>query len=208
MNKMIFPVVAGIIIAIIGTILTVNPFQQEEPVLKVSGYVESNKILQQNLAKHDLHLSSPIKLFKSGDIAKYCSFFTDAEKQSLVEYCTSTELKDKDNNFLGNIHMVGSVDEPKIAMVLIQTDSEMSQLDSVMTVYDAVVQSLVCDCWAEQKPGNLENVGQWVDGLRQFHLSDTKQHSKSSVIDLEGKSLQLELTANEDGYLWQFFIYY
>src|SRR5574339_1031956 len=168
MNKMIFPVAAGIIIAIIGTILAVNPFQQEEPIQKVSGYVESNKILQQSLAKHDLHLSSSIKLFKSEDIEKYCSFFTDAEKQRLVEYCTSTELKDKDDNFLGNIHMVGSVDEPKIAMVLIQTDSEMSQLDSVITVYDVVVQSLICDCWAEQKPGNLENIGQWVDGLRQF----------------------------------------
>lgn len=208
MNKMIFLVIAGIVIAIISIVLAVNPFQQEEPMPKMSGYVESNRILQQNLAKYNLHLLSPIKLSKSEDIEKYCSFFTDEEKQSLVEYCTSTELKDKDNNFLGNIHMVGSVDEPKIIMVLIQTDSEMSQLDSVMTVYDTVVQSLVCDCWIEQKPGNLENIAQWVGGLRQFHLGDTKPHSKSSVVELEGKSLQLELTTNEDGYLWQFFIYY
>ncbi len=208
MNKMIFPVISGIVIAIIGIVLAVNPLQQEEPMPKMSGYVESNRILQQNLAKHDLHLSSPIKLSRSEDIEKYCSFFTDEEKQNLVEYCTSTELKDKNDNFLGNIHMVGHVAEPKIIMVLIQTDSEMSQLDSVMTVYDTVVQSLVCDCWTEQKPGNLENIAQWVDGLRQFHLGDTKPHSKSSVVELEGKSLQLELTTNEDGYLWQFFIYY
>lgn len=208
MNKIIILAASGIAAVLIGIALFVmTAGQHDEPLQKSSTYIEANSILKQNLAARDLNLSSPIKLFKPDDIQKYCSFFTDKDKQSLVQYCTSTELKDKDNNFLGNIHMVGSVDQPKIILVLIQTDHDMSQIDSVKSVYDTTIRSLVCDCWDAQKPGNLENVSQWVDGLKQFHLSDTKPHSKSNVIKLDGKSLQLELTTNDDGYLWQFFIY-
>src|SRR5574338_541021 len=210
MNKIILFVVAGVAAVLIGTVLfTFNQSKsQVETSQQSSVYVEANSLLKQKLAEQNLQLSSPIKLSKPADIQKYCSFFTDKEKQSLVQYCTSTELKDKDNNFLGNVHMVGSVDQPKIVMVLIQTDHDMSQIDSVKTIYDTTIRSLVCDCWDVQKPGNLENVGQWVDGLKQFHLSDTKPHSKSNVIKLDGKSLQLELTTNDDGYFWKFFIYY
>jgi hypothetical protein len=89
---------------------------------------------------------------------------------------------------------------------LIQTNSA-SDLDEVKTVFATVSDVVVCDCWAEKKPGALDDIGQWVDGLYQFYTSDTKPHSKSNVLPLEGKSLQLELSTNEQGYLWQFFIY-
>ena len=210
MNKKILSAVAGAVAIAIGIgLFASGQFQSHtESLQKTSAYIEANSLLKQKLAEQNLQLSSPIKLSKPEDIEKYCSFFTDKQKQDLVQYCTSTELKDKDGNFLGNIHMVGPADAPKIVMVLIQVDPMMSQLDSVITAYDTTIKSLVCDCWSEKKPGNLDTVGQWVDGLRQFHLSDTKPHSKSNPLTLDGKSMQLELTTNQQGYLWQFFIYY
>jgi hypothetical protein len=104
--------------------------------------------------------------------------------------------------------MVGSSDEPKIVLVLVQVDPFMSQIDSVKNIVDVTIQNLVCDCWNQVQPDGFQNTAQWVDGLRQFHLQDTKPHSKSKEITLSGKVLQLELTTNKDGYLWQFFIYY
>jgi len=181
-----------------------------EPMLEKieSKYVTANSLLKQKLAENQIQMSSPIKLSDPKDVEKYCSFFTSEEKQQLVQYCTSTELKDQNGVFLGNIHMVGTKDEPKIALALIQTDDSASNLDSVKSVFAILSDTLVCDCWAQQKPGGLDNIGQWVDGLYQFHQGDIKPHSKSNPIFLDGKSLQLEITTKEEGYLWQFFIYY
>ncbi len=204
-NKKILYIAAGIVIVLIATILL--PINNEGQQIQKTSYLEANSLLKEKLAEHEISMSSPIKLQEPDDIKQYCTFFTNAEKQKNIEYCTSTELTDKDGKFLGNIHMVGSSDEPKIVLVLIQTDPLMSQIDSVKISIDTVVQNLVCDCWHQVKPDNFENTAQWIDGLRQFHQGDTKPHSKSKQLTLENKSIQLELSTNKDGYLWQFFIY-
>lgn len=204
-NKKIPYIAAGIAIILIAAVLLST--NDEVQQIQKTSYAEANSLLKQKLAEHEISMSSPIKLQEPDDIKQYCTFFTNAEKQKNIEYCTSTELKDKDGKFLGNVHMVGTSDEPKIVLVLIQTDPLMAQIDSVKTVFDAIIQNLVCDCWHQAKPGNFESTAQWIDGLRQFHLGDTKPHSKSKQLTLEGKSVQLELSTNKDGYLWQLFIY-
>lgn len=207
MKKTIPIVSAGVLITIIGIVILLQTPSPQPIIEKTeSPYITANSLLKEKLAENQIKMSSPIKLSDPNDIKKYCSFFTSDEKQQLVQYCTSTELKDANDAFLGNIHMVGSADEPKITLALIQTD-DSSNLDLIKIVFGIVTDNLVCDCWAQQKPGGLDSIGQWVDGLYQFHQSDAKPHSKSNPIQLGGKSLQLELTANEDGYLWQFFIY-
>lgn len=177
------------------------------PSVSTSAYVENNLALKQKLSEQGISMSSPIRLQTKDEIQKYCSFFADSEKQKLVEYCTSTELKDGNGKFLGNVHMVGLKDVPQMVLVLIQTDPYMSQIDSVKKVFDTTVQELVCKCWVAVKPDNFANIGDWIEGLRHFHTSDTKPHSKSKQIVLEGKTLQLELTTNTEGYLWQLYIY-
>ncbi len=172
-----------------------------------SKYLENNLILKQKLSEQGISMSSPIRLQTKDEIQKYCSFFADAEKQKLVEYCTSTELKDWNGKVLGNVHMVGLKDVPQMVLVLIQTDPYMSQIDSVKKVFDTTTRELVCTCWGEVKPDNFANIDDWIEGLRHFHTSDTKPHSKSKQITLEGKTLQLELTTNTEGYLWQLYIY-
>lgn len=210
MKKLVPIIVVAVIAGIIGILIFLQA-PSEFPEIEQNNetpslYMSSNLSLKEKLAEHKIQMSSPIKLSNQEDIKKYCSFFTSEEKQQVVQYCTSTELKDADGVFLGNIHMVGTAEEPQIVLALIQTKSD-SNLDPVKTVFATVSDVLVCDCWDEQKPGGLADMGQWVDGLYQFHTSDTRPHSKSNLLPLEGRSLQLEMSTNEQGYLWQFFIY-
>lgn len=212
MNKATPIVIGTVIVILIGVaIATSNFLPLQEPQIEQKeqslSYLTINKLIKEKLESQQIHMSSPIKLSRQDDLQKYCSFFTDPAKQELVEYCTSTELKDVHDDFLGNIHMVGSPNEPKITLVLVQVNQTMGQIDSVKTIFDTTVQSVVCDCWAQQKPGGLDNIGQWVDGLQQFHQSGSKPHSKSNDLILDGKTMQMELSQNEGGFLWQFFIY-
>lgn len=207
MNKKILYV--GIAIAIVIVSISIASFNSmtSSQNVSTSKYLENNLILKQKLSEQGISMSSPIRLQTQDEIQKYCSFFADSEKQKLVEYCTSTELKDSNGKFLGNIHMVGLKDVPQMVLVLVQTDPYMSQIDSVKKVFDTTTQELVCKCWEDAKPDNFANIGDWIEGLRHFHTSDTKPHSKSKQIVLEGKTLQLELTTNTEGYLWQLYIY-
>ena len=174
------------------------------PELKVT-YIESNAKLKESLALHGISMSSPVTLSTIKDIEKFCSFFADKNKQDQVDYCTSTELRDSGGEFLGNIHMVGSRNMPKIVLVLIQTDPFMQDLDEIKSVYDVVIENLVCNCWEDVKPSKIGTVSDWVDRQKDFHISDVKPTSKSNL-SIMGMSLQMELTTNTEGYLWKLLI--
>ena len=150
-------------------------------------------------------MSSPIKLINRNYLEEFCTFFENEDLQNQVDYCTSTELRDSEGKYLGNIHMVGSRQMPKIILALIQTDPFWQNLDDVKTVYTVVIEDLVCDCWNEVQPGDIETVAGWVDKQRDFHTSDTKPTSKSNL-SLSGMQLQMELTTNTEGYLWKLLI--
>ncbi|MDP3780978.1 MAG: hypothetical protein AABX15_04195 [Thermoproteota archaeon] len=169
-------------------------------------YTDANAQLKEALSSEGISMSSPVTLKEKTDIDKYCTFLKDKEKQSLVEYCTSTEIRDSDGEFLGNIHMIGSPSFPRLVIVLVQVDPLMSQIDSVKTVFSIVTKNLVCNCWEEKKPGGFETVSSLIDGLHQFHTGDVKPHSQSNQISIEGKSMQIELTTNTQGYLWELLI--
>lgn len=201
-NKKILYGAAGAAAIVISSVLFLTT--EQTPHVQ---YLEYNLLLKEKLADKQISMSSPIKLQKQEDIEQYCAFFTNQEIQKLTEYCTSTEITDHSGNFLGNIHMVGSPYKPKIIMALIQTDPQMTQLESVKTIFDTVIQNVVCDCWEKVKPDGMDSVSQWVEGLRRFHQGDTQPHSKSKQLALASKTVQMELTTNKDGYLWQLFIY-
>lgn len=166
---------------------------------------ELNSILKSSLASKKISMSTPLKI-SGGSIAKYCTFYSNAEKQRSVEYCTSTELKDLDGKFLGNIHMVGNTDSPDAVLGIIQTDPHMSNLDSLKATYEIMVESLVCDCWQDQKPGDLESVSSWIDIAKSHHLEAKGITSSSKITGLAQKQLVLEVTTNTEGYLWKFII--
>ena len=168
-------------------------------------YTEANSKLKESLSSHGISMSSAVKLGTTKDIEKFCSFFGDENKQTQVEYCTSTELRNSEGEFLGNIHMVGSQQMPKVVLALIQTTPFMKDIDDIKSVFGVVIEDLICDCWEEVKPGQIETIGSWIDNQREFHTSDTKPTSKSNL-SLEGYKLQMELTTNQEGYLWKLII--
>lgn len=165
-------------------------------------YTDANLKLKESLSSHGISMSSAVKLGTTKDIAEFCSFFEDENKQTQVEYCTSTELRNSKGEFLGNIHMVGSQQMPKVVLALVQTNPFMKDIDDIKSVFGVVIENLVCDCWEEIKPGQIETIGSWIDKQREFHTSDTKPTSKSNL-NLEGYNLQMELTTNQEGYLWK-----
>lgn len=168
-------------------------------------YIDSNSILKSSLASKGISMSSPLKL--TGDsITKYCNFYKYNTTQNTIQYCTSTELKDSDNNFLGNIHMIGTTASPNAVFGIIQTDPQLSQLDSIKITYQIMVESLVCDCWQDHKPGKLESVSAWIDAAKSHHLDGDRMTSNSKISGFPEKKLFLEITTNAEGYLWKLII--
>ena len=188
------------------TAISANNTAVPIPITSIDfSYVDSNSLMKSSLAAKGISMSSALKI-SGGSIAKYCAFYSDVEKQNTIEYCTSTELKDSDGKFLGNIHMVGSMDSPSAVLGVIQTDPYMSSLDDIKSTYQVMVESLVCDCWQDQKPGNLESVSSWIDAAKSHHLEATNTTSSSKIAGFAQKQLLLEVTTNTEGYLWKFII--
>jgi hypothetical protein len=212
MQKKIFTYI-GITIVILSIVISVSLTLKDDeekfntlslPELEFT-YTESNLELKNNLELHGISMSSPLKLTTRSHLDEFCTFFENIELQNHVEYCTSTELRDPDGKYLGNIHMVGTKQMPKIILALIQSDPLMKNLEHVQIVYTTVVKDLVCDCWKDVQPSGIATVADWVQKQRDFHTSDTKPTSKSSL-NLSGMQLQLELTTNTQGYLWKLII--
>lgn len=175
------------------------------PITPIILSYDSNSALKSQLASKGISMSTPLKI-SGGAIAKYCTFYSNPEKQNSIQYCTSTELKDSEGKFLGNIHMFGSANSPDAVLGVVQTDPYMSNLDSLKITYQMMVESLVCDCWQDQKPGNLESVSAWIDAAKSHHLEATGTTSSSKLSGLAQKQLILEVTTNTEGYLWKFII--
>jgi len=168
-------------------------------------YEGANSELKENLNLYGISMSSMIEI-RGSNIEKYCSFFSDPAKQKLVEYCTSTEISDLESIFLGNIHMVGSTEKPRLVMAILQADPKMSQIENIKTIFETVTETLVCDCWEDMKPGGYDTIKDWIEALSDFHTIGDKSSSKSSPIQLDEKKIQIELTTNVDGYLWKLFV--
>jgi len=202
--------IAIVAISVVASVSLISNYGDEKfntfslPELEFT-YDDSNSKLKEKLAIFDISMSSPITLINRNYLEEYCTFFENEDLQNQVDYCTSTELRDSEGKFLGNIHMVGSRQMPKIILALIQTDPFIQNLDDVKTVYKVVIEDLVCDCWNEVQPGDIQTVAGWIDKQRDFHTSDTKPTSKSNL-SLSGMQLQIELTTNTEGYLWKLLI--
>lgn len=204
-KKLLLSIVFGIVIS---TILLVFQFSNSETVEFDSmslSYIETNKKIQTQLVPYNIPMSSPLKI-NGFSIEKYCTFFSDTHVQNSIEYCTSTELLDSDGGYLGNIHMVGIPNSPKYIIGVIQMDPMGSQLAEIKIIYKTIIESTVCLCWEDIKPGDFENISDWIDAANNHHLDAKKTTSKSEIKGLAQKDLLLEITTNNEGYLWKFIV--
>ena len=207
--KLIIAGVVGILI-ISGIVLGVGMQSNELKIESIDEfsftYNDANSKLANSLHSTGISMSSAIKLDTISDIEKYCSFFSNELIQEQVDFCTSTELRDSEGVFLGNIHMIGSRGMPKMVIAILQTDPFMTELDEIKTVFDVTIENLVCECWNEVTPNGLLSVNEWIDKQREFHTSNTKPTSRSNLL-LNNINLEIELTTNFEGYLWKLIIY-
>ncbi|HXV38838.1 MAG TPA: hypothetical protein VD699_04635 [Nitrosopumilaceae archaeon] len=200
------------VVAAIAAIALVISYNGKSETPKVDSlsldftYDEANSVLKQSLQSQGIAMSSPLKFLKQQDIEKWCKFFSDSEKQKLVEYCTSTEIKDPNGNFLGNIHMVGSPDAPKLVLVVLQSNPALDNMNQIKSVFGTVTKELVCNCWEDIKPDDYETIESWIDALRDFHTSGNQPHSESKTISLASKHMQIQLTTTKEGFVWEMLI--
>ena len=206
-KKIIAPAIVGAAIVIIA-ISALIPGEKESEVnletLSVS-YTQTNKNLQTALDIHKIPMSSPLKL-NGFSIEQYCTFFSDEQLQNSISYCTSTELLDERGQYLGNIHMVGAPSNPWYVIGVIQADPTTSQLEEIKTVYQTMIEHIVCNCWEDEKPGGFDTVADWIDAAHTHHLEAKRITSKSEISGLGQKDLLLEITTNTEGYMWKFII--
>lgn len=197
-------IIAAIISAAVIAFLSLSPTQTIDPLTLDFDY-SINAQIASGLSEKEISMSSPIKIITPTAIEKYCTFFDDPIKQSQVQYCSSTELLDQNDDFLGNIHMIGTPDLPKFVLVILEIP--FGETKNVAAVFDTVIDITVCECWESKAPGGFLSVSLWVDGLNEFQRgADTGITTKSSVISLDGKKIQMELGLVDEGKLWKLFV--
>ncbi len=202
-SKKLAPIIVGIALVII-TISFFIP-DSDTVINNVDFTYDSNFKIKEKIQEYGISMSNPIQI-QGDSINQHCNFFKDSLIQSKVKYCTSTELKDSEGNFLGNVHMVGNSENPQLAMAIIQTDPFLSESSELVGVFQTMIQTLVCDCWEEKKPGDLESIPAWIQASYDHHLEAKKTTSKSEITGLAHKEIVLEITTNTEGYLWKLLI--
>ncbi len=205
-KKILIPIILSIVIVISFSSFYFSDEKKPSAISKLNlSYDSSNSQMQLMLEPSGIAMSNPLNL-KGDFIEQYCQFFSDENLQNSVQYCTSTELIDSDGHFIGNIHMVGDPNSPFAVLGIIQTDPFMSELNSVKVISEAMIKSLVCDCWMNEKPGGFESVSDWVDATKSYHLEAKKITSKSEINNLAQKQLLIEISTNKEGFLWKFIV--
>jgi hypothetical protein len=169
-------------------------------------YAEVNSDLKSTLIDQNINMSKPVKFSTQSDITQYCDFLTNQTKQSMIEYCTSTEIKDEHGNFLGNLNMIGSPLAPVLVIAAAQSDPLFSNYDDVKILFGDVVNETICQCWATETPGNYTKLSDMMDALRDFHLKGKEPDSTTHGVPLSGKHFEIELTTNSQGYLWKLLV--
>jgi hypothetical protein len=203
--------VAGIIIVLLLPSISVqsnnNTDQSQISPLDLDfSYEEANSNIRTILLSHDINMSKPFRFSSQADINQYCHFFSNDTKQALVKYCTSTEIKDKNGIFLGNVNMVGSTRAPGLVIAAVQSDPLLGNLNDVKTIFWVVINETTCDCWDKEKPKGYATLSDMINAFRDFHISGKKPNSTTQPVPLGSEHFEMELTTNQNGYLWKLLV--
>ena len=203
MNKMIvIPILVGIVIAVSAFLLLSNDISSnpESPLVYDTGftYYDIEKI-QNNLEGHNIFVSSPTAI-TDHTINQYCAYFEKGLPRS-VEYCTTTAVLDYEGTTLGNINIGGDTQSPVLAIANLETSSLESNQDEVFAVFEAMIETLVCDCWEEEKSEDYPTISAWVEGVQTFYIDSDKRDIKSKIDDLAGYEIFLEITSKDNSIL-------
>lgn len=198
MNKLIILIFGIIIVTIISAYL-INDTQRKQIPVSESGFTYHDiKTIQSTLAQHDIVVSAPT-VITDDTIDQYCLYF-DNNLQRSVSYCTTTAVISSTGVALGNINLGGDENSPILAIVNLETSTLESHQAKVFTIFENVIESLVCDCWGEQSK-EFATPTIWFEAVQNFYLDSGKQNIKSKIDNLENTRIFLEITSKEDSIL-------
>jgi hypothetical protein len=201
MNKPLL-ILIGAVIIILGSILILYPTSETEskPVYDIGfTYYDIEKI-QKTLATQNIFLSAPTAI-TDHTISQYCTFF-DKGLPRTVEYCTTTAVTDIHGNTLGNINIGGDTNSPILAIANLETSTLESNPDEVLAVFETMIETLVCDCWEEEKADDdVESISAWVDLVHKFYYDSSERGIKSQIDDLGTSEITLEITPKDNSVL-------
>jgi len=209
MNKLIL---APILLIIAGILLVISIPEdtsppESKPIYNTGFTFYDVEKIQTSLEKQNISMTTPTAI-TDHTIPQYCTYFDGQSIQNNVEYCTTTSIMDSDGEPIGNINMGGTTDGPIMALAIIDSspflDSKLTEID---IVFQVLIETLVCDCWAEKQPGGFESVSEWLNTAKAKYDDsikfDSKQNTLKSKIDgLNGMNLILEITSKDESYLW------
>ncbi len=201
MNKPLL-IIMGVVIIIFGAIIIFysTPEIESKPVYDAGfTYYDIEKI-QNTLATQNIFVSAPTAI-TDHTISQYCTFF-DRGLPRTVEYCTTTAVTDIHGNTLGNINIGGDTNSPVLAIANLETQTLESNQDEVLAVIEAMIETLVCDCWEEEKADDdVESISAWVDLVHKFYYDSSERGIKSKIDDLRTSEITLEITPKENSVL-------
>jgi hypothetical protein len=203
MNKIIvIPILLGIVIAVSAFLLLSNntSSEPESQLIYDTGftYYDIEKI-QNNLEEYNIFVSSPTAI-TDHTISQYCTYFEKGLPRS-VEYCTTTVVLDYEGTTLGNINIGGDTQSPVLAIANLETPSLESNQDDVFAVFEVMIETLVCDCWEEEKSKDYPTISAWLEGVQTFYIDSDKRDIKSKIDDLAGHEILLEITTKDNSIL-------
>ena len=192
-------VVIGILVATV--LVSFEPESQVEPVYEIDFTYYDIENIQNSLRTNDIIVTTPTAI-TDHTIGQYCTYFDDENIQKFVEYCTTTAIIDSDGNSIGNINIGGTFDESTMALALIESGTINSKTSEISKIFTTMIQTLVCDCWDDLQPGNFESIDDWINTTAEKYSESGKNTIKSKINGLDNKQLILEITSDENSYLW------
>ena len=203
MNKIIIvPILAVIGILIASSLLLSNNESAESESIPIyqTGftYYDIEKI-QDTLAEQSVFVSSPTAITDK-TIDQYCTYFQKGLPRS-VEYCTTTAVVNLNGDTIGNINIGGDTQFPVMAIANMETVSIESNQEEVNAVLETMIESLICDCWDEEKSAEFESPRAWIEKVQTFYYDSDQRSVKSKIDNLDGHEIFLEITTMENSVL-------
>ncbi len=205
MNKKLFliPIILGIAAVISLSLIFVSeePSESQSQSIYDEGFTYYDiETIQTTLAEQNITVSTPVAI-TDHTISQYCVFFENKLPKT-VDYCTTTNVLDSKGKQLGNINMGGNTNSPILAIANLETTTLESNHDDVLTVIEVMIETLVCDCWEEEKSDDdIESISAWLDAVHSFYNDSGQRSVKSQVDDLGTSVITLEVTSTENSIL-------
>ncbi|MGV7226387.1 MAG: hypothetical protein ACQ9CV_05665 [Nitrosopumilus sp.] len=203
MNRLVLiSILAGIIITISSSALLLNvpSSESESRLIYDAGFTYYDiEIIQDRLNEQNIFVSSPTAV-TDHTINQYCTYFEKGLPRT-VEYCTTTAVLDYEGTALGNINIGGDIDLPILAIANIETSSLESNQEEVFTIFETVIESLVCECWEEEKSEDYPTIRAWLVGVQTFYTDSDKRNIKSKIDNLKDHEILLEITTKDNSVL-------